>query len=51
MRHTFGCHSAAGHTGADQTVLQVGLNHVQTSLFPNIAVTNKELDVKGQLSA
>lgn len=30
-------------------VLQVGLNHVQTSLFPNIAVTNKELDVKGTL--
>jgi D-xylulose reductase len=30
--------------------LQVGLNHVQTSVFPNIAVTNKELDVKGEPS-
>jgi D-xylulose reductase len=35
---------------ADVPVLQVGLNHVQTSVFPNIAVTNKELDVKGEHS-
>ncbi|EMR66254.1 putative xylitol dehydrogenase protein [Eutypa lata UCREL1] len=29
------------------TYLQVGLGHVQTHVFPTIAVTNKELDVKG----
>jgi len=29
------------------TFLQVGLNHVQTSLFPGVAVTNKEIDFKG----
>lgn len=28
--------------------LQVGLGHVQTHVFPTIAVTNKELDVKGK---
>lgn len=30
------------------TFLQVGLNHVQTSLFPGVAVTNKEIDFKGE---
>ncbi|RXK38095.1 xylitol dehydrogenase [Tremella mesenterica] len=29
------------------TYLQVGLSHIQTMLFPNVAVTNKELDLKG----
>jgi D-xylulose reductase len=33
------------------TFLQVGLNHVQTSLFPGVAVTNKEIDFKGRLSS
>ncbi|CAK7206718.1 hypothetical protein SEUCBS139899_009524 [Sporothrix eucalyptigena] len=27
--------------------LQVGLGHIQTNLFPTIALTNKELDVRG----
>lgn len=27
--------------------LQVGLGHIQTNIFPTIAVTNKELDVRG----
>lgn len=27
--------------------LQVGLGHIQTHLFPTIAVTNKDLDVRG----
>ncbi|CAK7270426.1 hypothetical protein SEPCBS119000_004085 [Sporothrix epigloea] len=27
--------------------LQVGLNHVQTTVFPTIAMTNKELEVRG----
>ena len=30
-----------------RVVLQVGLGHVQTHIFPTIAVTNKELDVRG----
>lgn len=30
------------------TFLQVGLNHVQTSLFPGVAVTNKEIDFRGE---
>ncbi|GFZ42522.1 Probable D-xylulose reductase A, partial [Saitozyma sp. JCM 24511] len=29
------------------TYLQVGLGHIQTNSFPTLAVTNKELDVKG----
>ncbi|KJR87602.1 L-iditol 2-dehydrogenase [Sporothrix schenckii 1099-18] len=27
--------------------LQVGLGHIQTNIFPTIAITNKELDVRG----
>ena len=27
--------------------LQVGLGHIQTNLFPTVALTNKELDVRG----
>jgi D-xylulose reductase len=27
--------------------LAVGLSHIQTNWFPNIAVTNKELDIRG----
>ena len=28
--------------------LAVGLGHVQTNIFPTLAVTNKELDVRGE---
>lgn len=28
--------------------LAVGLGHIQTNVFPTLAVTNKELDVRGE---
>lgn len=34
--------------GANQTDLAVGLGHIQTNVFPTLAVTNKELDVRGE---